>query len=273
MQGLPRTQFPADSQVILSIILHILSMWFILSVNIEVIMQEALSRNPVANGIYTMKTIKDLPEHSRPREKLRERGASALTDEELVAAILGMGTAGVDVRTIARQVAGLIREHKTGLTLEHLLGVPGVGLAKAGQILSAFELARRHLLKDTVRVTTASDILPLLADIAGKPQEHFVCISLNGAHEVIEKRTVTIGLLDRSPVHPREVFADVIADRAAAVIFAHNHPSGDLEPSAADLQVHEQLTQAAGILGIRVLDQIIVSRKGYYSFQEGGRIL
>jgi DNA repair protein RadC len=173
-----------------------------------------------------MKTIKDMPEHSRPREKLRERGACALTDEELVAAILGMGTAGVDVRTIARQVAGLIREHKTALTLEHLLAVPGVGLAKAGQILSAFELARRHLLKDTVKLTTASDALPLLADIAGKQQEHFLCISLNGANEVIEKRTVTIGLLDRSQVHPREVFADVIADRAAAVIFAHNHPSG-----------------------------------------------
>ncbi|MFZ4394802.1 MAG: RadC family protein [Kiritimatiellia bacterium] len=220
-----------------------------------------------------MKTIKDMPEHARPREKLREKGVSALTDEELVAAILGMGTAGVDVRTIARQVAGLIREHKTGLTLEHLLAVPGVGLAKAGQILSAFELARRHLLKDIVKITTASDALPLLADIAGKQQEHFLCISLNGANEVIEKRTVTIGLLDRSQVHPREVFADVIADRAAAVIFAHNHPSGDLNPSDADRKIHEQLTQAAKILGIRILDQIIVTRKGYCSFQEAGLLI
>lgn len=217
-----------------------------------------------------MKTIKDLPAHTRPREKLRERGACALTDEELVAAILGMGTAGVDVRTIARQVAGLIREHKTGLTLDHLLAVPGVGLAKAGQILSAFELARRHLLKDIVKIITAADALPLLADIAGKQQEHFLCISLNGANEVIEKRTVTIGLLDRSQVHPREVFADVIADRAAAVIFAHNHPSGDPRPSDADLAIHEQLTQAARILGIRVLDHIIVAKTGHYSVHEMG---
>jgi DNA repair protein RadC len=219
-----------------------------------------------------MKTIKDLPEHSRPREKLREKGATALTDEELVTAILGMGTAGVDVRTIGRQVASLIREHKENLTLNHMLEVSGMGLAKAAQILSAFELARRHLLKDGVKISCAKDILPLVADIAGKQQEYFVCISLNGANEVIEKRVVTIGLLDKSPVHPREVFADVIADRAAAVIFAHNHPSGDLQPSEADLRMHDQLTEAGKILGIRVLDHVIVTRKGYYSFQEAGLI-
>lgn len=115
-----------------------------------------------------MKTTKDLPEHSRPREKLREKGASALTDEELVTAILGTGTSGVDVRTIARQVAGLIREHKAGLTLDHLQAVLGMGLAKASQILSAFELARRHLLKDCAKIIVAQDVLPLVADIAGK---------------------------------------------------------------------------------------------------------
>jgi DNA repair protein RadC len=219
-----------------------------------------------------MKTIKDIPKHSRPREKLQERGASALTDEELVAAILGMGTAGVDVRTIARQVSALIREHKGNLSLDHLLEVPGMGLAKAAQILSAFELARRHLLKDNAKIIVAQDVLPLVADIAGKQQEHFVYISLNGANEVIQKRVVTIGLLDKSPVHPREVFADVIADRAAAVIFAHNHPSGDLQPSEADLRSHEQLTEAAKILGIRVLDHVIVTRKSHFSFQEAGLI-
>ena len=89
---------------------------------------------------------------------------------------------------------------------------------------------------------------------------------------MIEKRIVTIGLLDRSPVHPREVFADVIGDRAAAVIFAHNHPSGELNPSNNDLKIHEQLTEAAKILGIRVLDHIIISKKGYNSFQENGAL-
>jgi DNA repair protein RadC len=219
-----------------------------------------------------MKTIKDLPEHSRPREKLREKGAAALTDEELVAAILGMGTAGIDVRTMARQVAALIREHRENLTLEHLMSVPGMGLAKGGQILSAFELARRHLLKQSVKIENAEDVVPLLADIVSKTQEHFICITLNGANEVIEKRIVTIGLLDRSLTHPRDVFKDVITDNAAAVIFAHNHPSGDLRPSEADLKTQEQLEQAAKILGIRVLDHVIVSKKGYFSFQESGLI-
>lgn len=220
-----------------------------------------------------MKAIKDLPEHARPREKLREKGPQALTDEELVAAILGMGTAGVDVRTMAKQVVLLIREHKEKLTIGHLVNIHGMGLAKAAQILSAFELARRHLFKDTVKITCARDVLPLVGDIAGKQQEHFVCISLNGANEVIEKRVVTIGLLNKSPVHPREVFADVIADRAAAVIFVHNHPSGELQPSESDMNIHRQLTEAGKILGIQVLDQVIVTRKGYYSFREAGLLV
>lgn len=220
----------------------------------------------------TMKNIKDLPAHNRPREKLKERGASALTDEELVAAILGRGVEGQDLGTISRRVAKLIRKHKEKLSVDHLTAVRGMGLAKAAQILSAFELARRHLIKDTVKITGAQDVMPLLADIADKKQEHFVCISLNGAHEVIKKRIVTIGLVDRSQVHPREVYADVISDRAAAVIFAHNHPSGDLKPSNSDLKIHEQLTEAGKILGIRILDHLIVTRKGYYSFQEAGLI-
>jgi DNA repair protein RadC len=217
-----------------------------------------------------MKTIKDLPAHSRPREKLQERGASALTDEELVAAIIGMGTAGRDVRAIARQVAGLIRDRQKDLSLADLMDVPGMGLAKSAQILSAFELARRHLLKEAVKISRSEDVLPLVTDLADKRQEHFLCISLNGANEVIEKRIITIGLLNMSPVHPREVFADVLVDRAASVIFVHNHPSGDLQPSDTDLRMHEQLTEAGKILGLRVLDHIIVAKKGHFSFQDAG---
>jgi len=169
-------------------------------------------------------------------------------------------------------VALLIRDKQENLTLDDLMDVPGMGLAKSAQILSAFELARRHLLKETVKISRAQDVLPLVSDLIDKRQEHFVCISLNGANEVIEKRIVTVGLLNMSPVHPREVFADVIVDRAAAVIFVHNHPSGDLQPSDADMKMHEQLTEAGNILGLRVLDHIIISRRGYLSFQEVGII-
>lgn len=219
-----------------------------------------------------MKRIKDLPEFSRPREKLKERSASALSDTELIAVILGSGSKGQDVLSLSSKVAKLMAENKGNLSLKELSDIEGIGPAKASQILAGFELSRRYILKDTNRITGAKDVLPLIKDIAGKQQEHFICISLNGANEVIENRIVTVGLLDKSQVHPREVFADVITDRAAAVIFAHNHPSGESKPSNSDLKIHEQLTEAGKILGIKVLDHIIISKKGYYSFQENGLI-
>ena len=219
-----------------------------------------------------MKRIKDLPEFSRPREKLKERGAKALSDAELIAAILGSGGKGLDVMSLSSKVAKAISGKKGDLSLEELTKIEGIGLAKASQILAGFELARRHIIVETVKITEAKDVLPLIGRITNKQQEYFICISLNGANEVIENRTVTVGLLDRSQVHPREVFADVITDRAASVIFAHNHPSGALEPSNSDLKIHEQLTEAGRILGIKVLDHIIISKKGYYSFQENGLV-
>jgi DNA repair protein RadC len=219
-----------------------------------------------------MKKIKDLPEFSRPREKLKEKGTEALSDTELIAVILGSGNKNQDVMTLASKIAKVISENQGRISLDDLSHVDGIGPAKASQILAGFELARRHITKTSTKISEAKDVLPFLNDIVNKQQEYFVCISLNGANEVIEKRIVTVGLLDRSQVHPREVFADVITDRAASVIFAHNHPSGELKPSNNDLKIHGQLTEAAKILGIRVLDDIIVSKKGFYSFQENGLI-
>jgi DNA repair protein RadC len=112
----------------------------------------------------------------------------------------------------------------------------------------------------------------MLSDIMNKQQEYFVCISLNGANEVIEKRIVTVGLLNKTQVHPREVFADVISDRAASVIFARNHPSGELRPSQDDLELQKQLVASGRILGIKILDHLIVTQKGYLSLQEEGFI-
>ena len=219
------------------------------------------------------KTIKDLPDFSRPREKLRERGVQALTDIELIAIILGSGNRSQDVMALASKIAKLVINKKGHLILEDLLEIDGVGLAKASQILSGFELARRYIIKDTVTITEPEHVLPLLSNIIDKQQEHFMCISLNGANEVIEKRLITVGLLNNCQVHPREVFADVITDRAASVIFAHNHPSGELHPSKSDLKFQEQLSEAGKILGINIIDHIIVSKKGYYSFQEQGLII
>lgn len=222
-----------------------------------------------------MRPIKELPEHDRPREKMRLKGTAALTNEELIQVIVGRGVKGHDVRAMSQKIGRILKEKKGQLAESDLMAIQGMGEAKSYQLLAAFEIARRFAKGDAVKITDVQDILALdvIQQITGKPQEHFVCISLNGAHEVIEKRIVTVGLLDRSQVHPREVFADVIADRAAAVIFVHNHPSGDLRPSDADLRIHSQLMESAQILGLRVLDHIIVARKGHYSFKESGLIV
>jgi len=219
-----------------------------------------------------MKPIKEMPEFGRPREKLKEKGAACLSDAELVAAILGSGQGGQEVMSIATRAARVIAKSKGQLDLEKIAAVKGIGPAKAAQILAGFELARRYIIKDTVKIDGPESVLPLVSFITAKKQEYFVCISLNGANEVIDTRVVTIGLLNQSPVHPREVFADVITDRAASVIFVHNHPSGDLTPSHNDFKTHKQLSDAARILGINVLDHMIVTPKGYYSFLENDKL-
>lgn len=220
-----------------------------------------------------MNKIKDLPEFSKPREKLKEKGIISLTDIELIALILGRGTKNQDVLKISSKISKLIELKGDRIDLESLLSIPGIGFAKAAQIQALFELARRHIKKDTIKISEAKDVLPLLSDITSKQQEYFICISLNGANEVIEKRIVTVGLLNKTQVHPREVYADVISDRAASVIFAHNHPSGELKPSDADIKMHTQLVEAGKILGINVLDHIIITKSGYYSFQEDNECL
>ena len=146
----------------------------------------------------------------------------------------------------------------------------GVGSAKAGQIVAGFELSRRCLIKEENKITSSTDVLPLVSDIINKKQEYFVCISLNGAGEVVGNRIITVGLVNHSLVHPREVFADVITDRAASVILVHNHPSGTLEPSKQDILMTKQLVEAGAILGIKVLDHLIVSKKGHLSMKEKG---
>jgi len=148
----------------------------------------------------------------------------------------------------------------------------GVGPAKATVIAAALEFARRRIRPEGLKVKTPMDVLPLLRHYADRKQEHFLCISLNGANEVIKTRVVSVGLVNKTQVHPREVFADPITDRASAVILAHNHPSSDLTPSKEDVLITRQLKEAGETLGITLLDHIIFSQKGHYSFLENNEL-
>lgn len=204
----------------------------------------------------------------RPREKLLTRGPHALADAELLAVLLGSGTRRRGVIELSCSILRAFPEGLGNVKAEDLLKVEGIGKAKSCQVIAALELARRHLERPRTRIREAKDALPYLQGIRGEKQEHFVCLSLNGANEVIESRVVTIGLLDTNQVHPREVFADPIADRAASVLCAHNHPSGTLAASPEDIAMTKRLGQAGDVLGIRVLDHLIVTKDGFLSMKE-----
>jgi len=216
--------------------------------------------------------IQDLPDADRPREKLARKGAASLSDVELLAVLLGSGTRRTSVLDLASKILRTLDGRLDSDSLEKLQSIAGVGKAKACQIEAALELARRHVSKGRHVIREAADALPYLQSIRGKKQEHFVSVSLNGANEVIEARVVTVGLLDTNQVHPREVFSDPIVDRAAAVLVAHNHPSGTLEPSPEDLALTRRIVKAGELLGIHVLDHLIVTADGFLSLREAGHL-
>jgi len=217
---------------------------------------------------YISMNIKTLPLEERPREKLLSCGAAYLSDVELMAVMLGSGIKGKGIFELSDEIVKLIDTQGGRIGLEDMLKVDGLGLAKATTLSASFEFMRRLLLPTAQRIRFPRDILPAVSHYADRPQEYFICISLNGAHEITHTRVVSIGLVNRTMVHPREVFADPIKDRAAAIICAHNHPSGSTEPSKEDREVTEMIKQAGKILGIELLDHIIFSRRGYYSFAE-----
>jgi DNA repair protein RadC len=157
-------------------------------------------------------------------------------------------------------------------TLEKLASYHELVKPKATTIAAAFEFARRRIKPEGLKIKFPVDVLPLIQHYGDRKQEHFLCVSINGANEVMNIRVVTIGLLNKSQVHPREVFADVIAERASAVIVAHNHPNGELKPSNEDIAVTKTIKEAASILGIGLLDHIIFNNKGYYSFVENNEL-
>ncbi len=200
----------------------------------------------------------------RPREKLQARGAEALSDYELLMAIIGSGTQYADVTKLAREVQKLLKEKGSGLAYEDLLSIKSLGPAKATNIMAGFELWRRQFeVSERPIIDSPEKAVEQLSDIRDKKQEYFVCLTLDGANRLIAKRIITIGTLTSSLVHPREVFADAITDRAASIIVAHNHPSGNLEASAADREVTERLCSAGNLLGIKLIDHIIASKDSF----------
>ena len=205
--------------------------------------------------------MSDRPKDLRPREKLQSKGAASLSDYELLMAIIGSGNAQADVTKIAREVQKLLSDKGSELTYEDLLSVKSLGPAKATQIMAGFELWHRQFeVPDRPIIDSPERAVEQFADIRDKKQEYLVCLTLDGANRLIAKRVITIGTLTSSLVHPREVFADAITDRAASIIVGHNHPSGNLEASQADILVTERLRESAELLGIGLLDHFVVTK-------------
>jgi len=219
-------------------------------------------------------TARDTPPADRPRERLHRRGAAALRDCELLAAVLGTGYRGRHVSEVARRI---LDEHPmeqlVSMSLSELESLKGLGRAKAGVLVAAFELARRGLNKGLGLlpvIQCPADAMPLLTDVKDQRREHFLCLYLNARNQVIHRETISVGSLSASIVHPREVFYPGIQEAAASIVLAHNHPSGDVTPSREDLDLTRRLVKAGQIMGMEVLDHIIIGPEEYLSLKERG---
>lgn len=223
--------------------------------------------------MYNLSEFLSYEGRSKPnfRERLLERGSESLSDEELLAILLRTGIKDKPVLELAKSIICHIDRNKPDGIEGTLRNIRGMGDSKIAVVMAAFELGRRYFGYGLEKISAPVEIVPFLRHYANRNQEHFICISLNGANEIIAVRVVSIGSLTETIVHPREVFADVIVDRAASIIVAHNHPSGNIEPSKEDILLTKRLSEAGNLLGIKVLDHIILSPRGrYLSFLQEG---
>ncbi|OGU41059.1 MAG: hypothetical protein A2315_10780 [Ignavibacteria bacterium RIFOXYB2_FULL_35_12] len=222
-----------------------------------------------------MLTIKDLPSEDRPREKLKKLGAGGLTDAELIAIILRTGKKGKSVLTIAHE---LVQKHinlagLVSLSLAELKKISGIGEDKARSLLAAFEIGRRMQSQSKwsidKKITSPKDIaeffVPILRD---ELKEKFLVVCLNSTNKVTKFEAISVGSLNSSVVHPREIFKFAIENSSASIILIHNHPSGNLEPSNEDIAITKKLVEAGKILNIQVLDHIIVGGNSFTSLVE-----
>lgn len=218
--------------------------------------------------------IRERPKESRPRELLVRNGAASLDDDELLCVLIGSGTKDCPVDVLARRVRDCLDAHPGAVGCSHkaLCQEAGLGAAKAAAICAAMELGRRFNFGLRRQITEPRHVYPLVKHYASRPQEVFLAVLLNGAHEVFDIKVVTIGLVNRTLVHPREVFAYAVEARSCAVVLAHNHPSGNLEPSPDDLAVTREMVRAGEVLGIKVLDHLIFSEDGFISLADQGLV-
>ena len=215
----------------------------------------------------------DLPLEQRPRERMADKGPQALSDADLLAILLNTGIKGKNVSELARDLLNLLDRSREVPSVEELSGLSGMGNSKACAIAAMLEFGRRRWGVSGCSVKHPADIFSIVRHNADRKQERLISLSLNGAHEVMAVRVVTVGLVNRTIVHPREVFADLIQDRAAAFIVAHNHPSGRLSPSPEDDEMTDRLRKAALILGLHFLDHLIFSQAAFYSYRQNGRLV
>lgn len=222
--------------------------------------------------------MKVLAPHDRPREKLDRLGTGGLGDNELVAIVIGHGSrrqSALDVaNALLAAAAGL--HGLTRLTLDDLTRIDGIGRAQASRILAAVELGRRTLTQspgDRVQLNTPRATAEYLMPMYGaRSVEQFGVVLLDTKHRVLKTAVLSVGTLDASVVHPREVFREAASGGAAAVLLFHNHPSGDPTPSPDDAALTHRLVRAGDIMGITVLDHVILGEARYFSFREKGQI-
>jgi DNA repair protein RadC len=207
-----------------------------------------------------------------PREKFLRDGKETLSDIELLSLILNTGIAGKNVRKLSLEVLKKINSKCNTPSIADLCLIKGLGKKKAVLVLSVLEFGRRRWAVKGTKIKTPENAYKLIQHYACSPQENFIVMTLNGAHEVIDTRVVFVGTLNSSLVHPREVFASVISDRACAVLVAHNHPSGMLTASENDIAATISLQKAAGILRISFIDHIIFNENSFYSFRRDGKL-
>jgi DNA repair protein RadC len=209
------------------------------------------------------------PRALRPREKLRERGAGALADAELYALLIGSGVAGRSAQRTGRALARRRVAELAEWPFTRWLAIAGLGPARAAALCAAFELGRRAGERPEAGrpVRGPEDVLEHVRDLARERREHFVVLLLNARHEIQRREVVSIGSLNASIVHPREVFLPAILHSAASVVLVHNHPSGDPEPSEEDLSITRRLVEVGDLVGIGVLDHVIVGARGVVSFR------